>query len=97
MKEERLYSTGGSRHFRLGGGGGGGIQTLVQKGLLNVLWQITSPHTPSHQSQLHVIIPWPLDTVYLNSTRKGRTLGTSFSCSWQKRLYMQISLNIPTI
>ena len=39
---KRLDATqfrGGSRNFSPGGGG---IQTLVQKGLLNLLWQITS-------------------------------------------------------
>ena len=35
-------------------GGGGGVQTLVQKGLLNFFCgKLLLPHTPSHQSQLH--------------------------------------------
>ena len=56
----------------------GGVQTLVQKGLLNFLVATSPPKPPplpspsrtsSHQSRLHVIIPWPF-TVYLNSTCK---------------------------
>ena len=51
-----------------GGGGGGGVQTLVQKGLLNSFVVNNSlahnPHTPSHQSRLHVIIPWPLTALH---------------------------------
>ena len=77
LKLHCIYK-GGSRNFDWV------IQTLVQKGLLTFLWQITSlpiPLTLSHQSRLHVIIPWPL-TVYLNSTRKGCNLGTSSSCTF---------------
>ena len=43
--------------------GGGGVQTLVQKGLFcgKLLLSYTpQAHTPSHQSRLHVVIPWPL-------------------------------------
>ena len=51
-----------------GEGGGGGVQTLVQKGLLNSFVVNNSPthnpHTPSHQSRLHVIIPWPLTALH---------------------------------
>ena len=70
----------------------GGFQTLVQKGLLDSFeanyFSPTppTPPTPSHQSRLHVIIPWPL-TVYLDSTRKGCTLGTFSSCFWLQELY----------
>ena len=50
------------------GEGGGGGQTLVQKGLLNSFLGNNSPphnpHTPSHQSRLHVIIPWPLTALH---------------------------------
>ena len=51
-----------------GEGGGGGVQTLVQKGLLNSFVVNNSPthnpHTHSHQSRLHVIIPWPLTALH---------------------------------
>ena len=51
-----------------GYGEGGGVQTLVQKGLLNSFVVNNSPthnpHTPSHQSRLHVIIPWPLTALH---------------------------------
>ena len=43
--------------------GGGGVQTLVQKGLFcgKLLLSYTpQSHTPSYQSRLHVVIPWPL-------------------------------------
>ena len=50
------------------GEGGGGVQTLAQKGLLNSFVVNNSPthnpHTPSHQSRLHVIIPWPLTALH---------------------------------
>ena len=69
------FFSGGSRNFLLRGG----VQTLVQKGLLNFLVATSPPkplplplspsRTSSHQSRLHVIIPWPF-TVYLNSTCK---------------------------
>ena len=51
-----------------GEGGGGWVQTLVQKGLLNSFvvnnFPTHNPHTPSHQSRLHVIIPWPLTALH---------------------------------
>ena len=55
---------------------------------VGLLWgKLLSPTpAPSHQSRLYVIIPWPL-TVYLDSTRKGCTLGTSSSCVWLQKLY----------
>ena len=64
-----------------------GSKLWFRKDCWTFLWQITSlhtPHTPSHQSRLHAIIPWPLDTVYMNSTRKGRILGTPSSCACNK-------------
>ena len=49
-------------------GCGEGVQSLVQKGLLNSFVVNNSPthnaHTPSHQSRLHVIIPWPLTALH---------------------------------
>ena len=56
-------SRGGSRNGREGGGGGAnfGSEKTVELFCGKLL-----PHTLSHQSQLHVIIPWPL-IVYLNS------------------------------
>ena len=65
----------------------GGVQTLVQKGLLDFLEaNYFISHTPSPQLRLYIIIPWPL-TVYLDSTRKGYTLGTSSSCVCLQKLY----------
>ena len=48
-----------------------GIQTLVQKGLLNFIVANCSSPTPppTSCSCMHVIIPWPL-TVYLNHWMK---------------------------
>ena len=62
-----------------------GVQTLFEKGLLNIFRvNYFSPKPPSTMhSRLHVIIPWLL-TVYLNSTRKGCTLGSSSSCAKRK-------------
>ena len=71
---------------------GGGSKFWFRKDCWTLLRQITSPphtpypHSPSHQPRLHVIIPCRL-TVYLDSTCKGCTLGTSSSCVWLQRLY----------
>ena len=77
---ERIY-VGINQSFRIAGVDPGifdwGVQTLVQKGLLySFEANYFPPPLPSHQSRLYVIITWPL-TVYLDSTRKGYTLGTS--------------------
>ena len=83
----RRYVRGGSRNFWLGG-----YKLWFRKDCWTLLRQITSPphtpypHSPSHQPRLHVIIPCRL-TVYLDSTCKGCTLGTSSSCVWLQRLY----------
>ena len=72
--------------------GGGGSKLWFRKDCWTLLRQITSPphtpypHSPSHQPRLHVIIHCRL-TVYLDSTCKGCTLGTSSSCVWLQRLY----------
>ena len=50
--------------------GVGGVQTLVQKGLFcgKLLLSYTpQAHTPSHQSRLHVVIPWPLSVCCFGS------------------------------
>ena len=74
---------GGSRNFWLGGGG----PNFGSERTVELFWgKLLFPHTPSHQWWLHVIIPWPL-TVYLDSTCKGCTLGSSSSCVWLQRLY----------
>ena len=76
---------GGSRNFWLGWGGGG--PNFGSERTVELFWgKLLFPHTPSHQWWLHVIIPWPL-TVYLDSTCKGCTLGSSSSCVWLQRLY----------
>ena len=70
----------------------GGSKLWFRKDCWTLLRQITSPphtpypHSPSHRPRLHVIIPCRL-TVYLDSTCKGCTLGTSSSCVWLQRLY----------
>ena len=79
--KDTIIQSGADPDVLLTEGGGGGVQTLVQKRLLKFfVANYFFPHTPSHQSRLHVIIPWPL-TVYLNSTRKGCTLGKFSSCA----------------
>ena len=70
----RWFCRGGSTGSFDWGSGGGGGQTLVRKGLLNFLWQITSPHIPSHQSRLHVIIPWP-PAMYCVASRGKQIIG----------------------
>ena len=90
MEEPR----GRYRIFLLGEGGGG-VQTVVQKGLLNFfLRQITSPPHPLHQSRLHVILPWPLTTrsplareILLREQRR-----THHRKGTQKQLHCWISL-----
>ena len=75
-----IHLQGRIQEFLIGGGGGGpnfGSERPVEL----FCGKLLLPHTPSQQSRLHVIISWPL-TVYLNSTRKGCTLGTSSSCAW---------------
>ena len=54
------------------GGWGRGVLTSVQKGLLDFSvanYFSPIPPTPSHQSRLHIIIPWPL-TVYLRADHR---------------------------
>ena len=66
---------------------GGGGPNFGSERTVELFWgKLLFPHTPSHQWWLHVIIPWPL-TVYLDSTCKGCTLGSSSSCVWLQRLY----------
>ena len=81
-KLKMLMTSGADPGIFYWGQGGRGVQTLVQKGLQNFLVAIKLllPHTPFHQSQLHIIISWPL-TLYLNFTSKGCTPGTSSSCA----------------
>ena len=64
--------TGADRGIFVWGVGEGGVLTSVQKGL----WDFSVanyfspiPPTPSHQSRLHIIIPWPL-TVYLRADHR---------------------------
>ena len=47
---------GGSKNFLWGGRGGGGSKLWFRMDCFGTfLWQITSSHIPSHQSQLHII------------------------------------------
>ena len=75
----------------------GGGPNLVHIGMLDSFeanYFSSTPSTPPlHLLWLHVIIPWPL-TVYLDSTRKGYTLGTSSSCVWLQRLCCTDFVNI---
>ena len=65
----------------------GGSKLLFRK-TFGLFWGkllFPTPPPPSPHSRLYIIIPWPL-TVYLDSTRKGYTLGTSSSCVWLQKL-----------
>ena len=62
------------------GGGGGGSKLWFRMDCWTFLWQITSPHTPFHQSRLHVINPWPLTCTWI-LLLKGCTLGTFSPCA----------------
>ena len=60
--------------------GGGGVQTLVQKGLLNFfVANYFSPH-PLPPATVHVRNPWPLTCTWILLV-KGCTLGTFSSCA----------------
>ena len=61
-------------------GGGGGSKLWFRMDCWTFLSQITSPHTPSHQSRLHVINPSPLTCTWILLV-KGCTLGTFSSCA----------------
>ena len=62
----QVWYQGQIQEFLIGGGGGGpnyGSEGIVER----FCGKLLLPHTPSHQSRLYVIIPWPL-ALYLNST-----------------------------
>ena len=80
FKKTPSFSQGRIQDYFYWGRGEGGSNFGSERAVKIFCGKLLLPHTPSHQSRLHVIIPWPL-TVYLNSTRKGCTLGTSSSCA----------------
>ena len=72
------------------------MQTLIQKGLFDSLRQFTSPPYPLHPLPPVAVAgynSWPL-TVYLNSTRKGCTLGTSSCCVWVQKITDFVNINV---